>query len=97
MKKRGIIFTVLYVLCMLVYAQSPDVLTAENKNTISINASLVPDKKQLSIEQIITYKNTSADTLKTIYLNDWMESYSVKTSPLAKRFAEEFKSDFHFA
>ena len=97
MKKRGIIFTVLYVLCMLVYAQSPDVLTVENKNTISINASLVPDKKQLSIEQIITYKNTSADTLKTIYLNDWMESYSVKTSPLAKRFAEEFKSDFHFA
>lgn len=97
MKKNGIFSAVLFVLCSLVYAQSLDSIITENKNTISLTANLDVQKKQLVINQIITYRNTTDDTLNTIYLNDWMEGYSVKTSPLAKRFAEEFKTDFHFA
>ncbi|MEZ4856772.1 MAG: metalloprotease [Gelidibacter sp.] len=47
--------------------------------------------------QTITYQNTSQDTLKTIFLNDWNNSYSTKKTPLAQRFAEEYNTKFHFA
>jgi hypothetical protein len=53
--------------------------------------------KSINIQHHITYKNTSQDTLNTIYLNDWNNSYSTKTTPLAKRFAEEYNNKFHFA
>ncbi len=53
--------------------------------------------KQIRISQTIQYKNTTQDTLQAIYLNDWANSYSTKTTPLAKRFAEEYKTNFHFA
>ena len=52
---------------------------------------------QIQIHQYISYKNISTDTLKTIYLNDWSNSYSTKSTPLAKRFSEEYDGKFHFA
>lgn len=51
----------------------------------------------MEVSQQITYTNTSLDTLKTIYLSDWNNSYSTKTTPLAKRFEEEFSTKFHLA
>ncbi|MDW5288171.1 metalloprotease [Formosa sp. PL04] len=53
--------------------------------------------KQIHISQTIQYKNTTQDTLHAIYLNDWANSYSTKTTPLAKRFTQEYKTNFHFA
>jgi len=67
------------------------------QNKIDINAVLDTELNQIKISQSITYKNTSTDTLKTIYLNDWSHSYSTKSTPLAKRFSEEYNSNFHFA
>ncbi len=67
------------------------------QNVIDIDASINVKTKKISIHQKIAYKNTSNDTLQAIYLNDWSNSYSTKTTPLAKRFAEEFDSKFHFA
>ncbi|NNC46489.1 MAG: metalloprotease, partial [Winogradskyella sp.] len=32
-----------------------------------------------------------------VYLNDWNNSYSTKSTPLAKRFEEEFSTKFHLA
>ncbi|MCB0464395.1 MAG: metalloprotease, partial [Aequorivita sp.] len=58
--------------------------------------TLNPAQKTLSIKQQITYKNTSGDTLKEIYLFDWANSFSSKTTPLGKRFAENYESAFHF-
>ncbi|MGY0392169.1 metalloprotease [Bizionia sp. KMM 8389] len=55
------------------------------------------EKNQIKISQDITYFNTSNDTLSTIYLNDWSNSFATKNTPLAKRFSEEFKTEFHFA
>ncbi len=40
--------------------------------------------------------NTSEETLDHIFLNDWANSFSSKNTPLAQRFAENFKSGFHF-
>tara|TARA_R110002049_G_scaffold76250_4_gene196119 strand:+ start:55978 stop:58716 length:2739 start_codon:yes stop_codon:yes gene_type:complete len=55
------------------------------------------EKKQISVAQTIQYQNTTLDTLKVVYLNDWTHSYSTKKTPLATRLAEEYKTVFHFA
>ena len=64
---------------------------------MDIKADFNVQKNQIKISQEITYHNETNDTLQTIYLNDWSNSYSTKNTPLAKRFAEEFKTEFHFA
>ncbi len=67
------------------------------QNQISIDAKFDVANKVIQIQERIKYQNTSNDTLKTIYLNDWNNAYSSKTTPLAIRFAEEFSTKFHFA
>lgn len=68
-----------------------------SQNVINIDAKLDVPSKSLTIEQQIIYQNTSNDTLKTIYLNDWNNAYSTKKTPLAKRFEMEFSTKFHLA
>ena len=72
-------------------------LTASSQNSIQIDAVFNAQLKTVSIQQDIEFTNTSKDTLQVIYLQDWTHSYSDKNSPLAVRFAEEFKNTFHFA
>ena len=67
------------------------------QDRIDLKASFNVPAKTIAIEEEITYKNTSEDTLATVYFNDWSNSYSTKTTPLAKRFTEEYNSKFHFA
>lgn len=67
------------------------------QNKISIDAQFNMQKKRAKIAQIIRYQNTTNDTLTKIYLNDWSNSYSTKHTPLAKRFAQEYSTKFHFA
>ena len=54
-------------------------------------------QKTLTIQQEIVFFNQSEDTLTSIVLNDWINAYSSKTSPLAKRFSDEFYRGFHLA
>lgn len=68
-----------------------------SQNKIDLKANFNVEKKQIKIAQTITYFNNSDDTLDEIYLNDWSHSFATKTTPLAKRFAEEYNTDFHFA
>jgi hypothetical protein len=68
-----------------------------SQNEINIDAIVDAETKTISITQTITYNNDSADTLSEIYLNDWNNSYSNKSTPLAKRFEEEFSTKFHLA
>ena len=68
-----------------------------SQNSIEIAADFNVEKKHIKIAQTITYHNTSNRVLDTIYLTDWSHSYSSKTTPLANRFAEEYKTEFHFA
>ncbi|MEW7291913.1 metalloprotease [Aquimarina sp. 2304DJ70-9] len=70
-------------------------LTAQNN--ISINADLDTEKKELTIEQEITYTNTSEDILNEIFFLDWANSFSSKTTALGKRFSEDFLKRFYFA
>ena len=68
-----------------------------SQNRIDLKATFDVPNKIISIDEEITYKNVTNDTLAFIYLNDWNNSFSTKTTPLAKRFTEEYDSKFHFA
>ncbi|MFY0714219.1 metalloprotease [Seonamhaeicola sp. NFXS20] len=67
------------------------------QNKIDLNAVFDVESKKITISQTIQYQNTSKDTLLVVYLNNWANSYATKTTPLAKRIAEEYKNDFHLA
>lgn len=73
------------------------VLLSYGQNRLDIIAEVNPLKKSIVISQTIVYKNTSKDTLSEVYLNDWNNAYSSKSTPLAKRFEEEFSTKFHLA
>ena len=81
-----------YLLFFLLFCQC---VIAQDK--IDIKASFNINDKSIAVNQTISYKNTSNDTLSTIYLNDWLNSFSTKNTPLANRFTEEFDTKFHFA
>ncbi len=66
------------------------------QHVITIDAELVPTENKINNSQKVIYKNTSDEILTEIYFNDWANSFATKTTPLAKRFAENFKSSFHF-
>lgn len=86
MKVRFVTY-ILFCSCLFSFGQ----------NTIDLKAKFHIATSQIEITQTIQYKNISNKTLHTIYLNDWSNSFSTKKTPLATRFAEEYKNDFHFA
>lgn len=67
----------------------------QHKNTVT--ATLNADSNTINVEQKITYVNETGTTLTEIYLNDWNHAFSGKETPLAKRFAEEYRRNFHLA
>lgn len=67
------------------------------QNKIDIDAKFNVEEKSAKVVQTIRYQNSSNDTLTTIYLNDWNNSFSTKRTPLANRIAEEYSTKFHFA
>ena len=71
--------------------------TGFGQNKIDVKATFDVEKKQIVISQTILYQNTSKDGLQTIYLNDWNNSFSTKSTALATRLAGEYKTVFHFA
>ncbi|MDG4717196.1 metalloprotease [Winogradskyella marincola] len=87
MIKRIFISYLLCLFCSSVYGQ----------NYIDVNANVDVETKTITISQTIIYKNETRDSLNEIYLHDWNNSYSTKSTPLAKRFEEEFSTKFHLA
>ncbi|MCP9199852.1 metalloprotease [Gramella sp. GC03-9] len=81
----------LFLLCILL----PGWLSAQN--SIEVRARLIDSIRTLEIEQSIEFINTGQRELTSIYLNDWNNAFSSKSSALAKRFAEDFARRFHFA
>jgi hypothetical protein len=60
---------------------------------VEVNAT----DKTLNIEQELTFFNESNDSLTSLVLNDWNNAYASVTSPLARRFSDEFYRGFHLA
>ena len=71
-------------------------VSSQAQHQITIDATLEPELRTIIISQEIVYRNNATIPLKEIYLNDWANSFSSKTTPLAKRFSENYESSFHF-
>jgi len=67
------------------------------QHTNELVAKLDIEKQLINVQQIFTFQNSSEDPLEELYFNDWNNAYSSKNTPLAKRFAEEFKKSLHLA
>ena len=85
----------LFIMLLLFFLSLPQ--TSEAQNRIDISARLLEESKTLLIQQDVFFKNTSNDTLTSIYFNDWAHSFSSKQSKLGKRFAENYDRKFHLA
>jgi hypothetical protein len=68
---------------------------AQHNSNIKIRVDA--ETKIILVQQDLTYNNTSADTLHSIFLNDWNHAFSSKSSTLANRFSDEFTRTFHLA
>ena len=68
---------------------------AQHHSQMDVDVNM--EQKTLMVQQQIEYFNQTDDTLRSIVLNDWNNAYSSKTSPLAKRFSDEFYRGFHLA
>ncbi|WP_215907145.1 gluzincin family metallopeptidase [Kordia aestuariivivens] len=67
----------------------------QHKNTLT--ATVYAEAKRIKVVQKITYQNETGKVLNEIYLNDWNHAFSGKDTPLAKRFAEEYRRNFHLS
>jgi hypothetical protein len=70
-------------------------LSAQHNSKMVVSLDI--DKKVLTINQQLTFFNQTNDTLTNIVLNDWMNGYTSKNTPLAARFSDEFERGFHLA
>ncbi len=70
-------------------------LKAHGQHYNKITAKLNGNTKTIDIIQEFKYYNSSNDTLSMLYFNDWVNAYSNKNTPLAKRFEEQFKKSLH--
>ncbi|SEK55643.1 hypothetical protein SAMN04487910_0810 [Aquimarina amphilecti] len=81
------ITSIIFLLHASIYAQ----------HNIVINGVLDAKNKVISIQQEITFVNTSKDTMQEVFLHDWANSFVSKTTPLGERFSEDFLKRFYFA
>lgn len=65
--------------------------------SIEANATFDPTIRIFFVKQSITYKNTSLDTLKTFYFNDWNNAFQSKVSPLGEHFSSGYIRQFYFS
>lgn len=67
------------------------------QHSITLKAKLDPASNTIEIEQELTYFNQSEDTISSLLLNDWINSYSDKQSSLGKKFSDEYVRSYQFA
>ncbi len=84
------------VLHLLFFLKLP-ILFAQVDINYSIEAKFYEKDGRIDINQIISFKNISDNSIETIYMNDWANSYSNTDTPLAKRFGEEYDRSFYLS
>lgn len=67
------------------------------KDSISINAELSPDRKTIDVSQQIVYYNHSDKDLNTIKLLNWISAYNKRGTTLVYRKLEDRNYNLHFA
>ncbi|CAI8200971.1 MAG: Uncharacterised protein [SAR116 cluster bacterium] len=71
--------------------------SAFSQHVNKLSATLNENTQEIKIQQEFLYVNQSPDTLSVLYFNDWANAYAHKDTPLAKRFADDFKKNLHLA
>lgn len=66
-------------------------------NKIKIKANLLVEEHELHIQQQILFHNKSEQSLDTIFLHNWPNSFKDNTTPLAKRMIENYNKELYFA
>ena len=84
-------YTLLFLLLLFI---SPSI-KAQHHSKLEVAVNWV--NKSLYVEQELLFFNDSNDTLTRIILNDWNNAYSDVSTPLGKRFSDEFYRGFHLA
>ncbi len=82
-----------HFLVFLIFSSSS--LLAQHHSKLDVE--LVDEQKTLNVRQELTFVNDSDDILQVLVLNDWNNAYSSKSTPLARRFSDEFVRNFHLA
>ncbi|CAL2103744.1 M1 family metallopeptidase [Tenacibaculum sp. 190130A14a] len=55
------------------------------------------DQQTLFIQQNTLFYNNSKDTLTSVFLHNWANSFKNNDTPLGKRFMEDYKKNFYFS
>jgi hypothetical protein len=84
-------YTLLFLLLLFISSS----IKAQHHSKLEIALNWVD--KSLYVEQELRFFNDSNDTLTRIILNDWNHAYSDVSTPLGKRFSDEFYRGFHLA
>ncbi|MFM2214008.1 MAG: hypothetical protein RL427_1271 [Bacteroidota bacterium] len=79
-----------YILLLLGY-----ISTAQHHSQLTVAVN--NETKSLTVSQELTYFNQSNDTLSHLVLNDWMNGYTSKNTPMGERFSDEFERSFLLA
>jgi hypothetical protein len=85
--KYNLLFLLLFYLCFGF---------SQNQST-KIIAELDTEKHLIKIQQEIVFQNLSKDTLSSVYLHNWSNSYKNKRTPLSKRLIEDYDKSLYFA
>ena len=80
---------------LLLLFGSHQLMTSQHQ--IKVNAKVDPISNEITIEQKIIYRNNASTSIKFIYLNDWISSYSTSDTPLVKKFLNEFNTQLYIA
>ena len=70
-------------------------LQAQHINELTAN--LDGESHQIEIKQKFHYVNSTNTTLRALYFYDWNNAYANNTTPLSKRFGEDFNRSLHLA
>lgn len=73
------------------------VQVSAQKDSIYVDAKLLPDRKVLEVKQELTYYNNSKKDLTTIKLLNWVSAYKTRGTSLVYRKLEDRNNNLHFA
>src|SRR5210317_1077295 len=68
-----------------------------SQNTYTIDLELDMEEESMIVSQTIEYTNESNQSLNSIFLYDWANSYQGAPAPLAKHLANEFNRSFYIS
>ena len=83
---------IIFILYFLIFNYT---LKAQPTARYSVDAELKVEEKIIKINQKVIVNNSSAESLDTLFFNDWSNSYSDSDSQLAQKLAEEFDRSFY--